>query len=105
MTRDNDKKNKGNIRDAGLQAVKASGGSFGGFEDLTLDESQNTPKPAEKAASLPVQYQKPATQGKNLKSYTPPPEDSESDIRKKGRMGDQLVELGLITEAQLNVAL
>ena len=61
-------------------------------------------------AQLPVQFKAGPGQGgalrvygKNLKAFSDDEEDR--DIRKKGRMGDKMVELGLITEDQLNVAL
>ncbi|MCE7886339.1 MAG: type II/IV secretion system protein [Alphaproteobacteria bacterium PRO2] len=59
-------------------------------------------------ANLPVQYRNPGDQPRALKTYSSglqQAEESDSEVRKKGRMGDRMVAQGLITESQLNVAL
>ena len=106
---------------------------FTGFEDLTLEgEIVDEPTIAESAPielaqdeginshneenanQLPVQFspekakeQKPA--GQELKTYagglTLNDSDAEETHTKKGRIGDRLVSMGIITEDQLNVAL
>jgi general secretion pathway protein E/type IV pilus assembly protein PilB len=58
--------------------------------------------------NLPARIQKPAAQevnGKIRKVTSVLETESEREVRKKGRMGDRMVEQGLITEDQLNVAL
>ncbi len=60
-------------------------------------------------ANLPVQYRQAGPDpNRALKTYSTglqKAEESDSEIRKKGRMGDRMVTQGLITEGQLNVAL
>lgn len=59
-------------------------------------------------ANLPVQYRQPGGDSRSLKTYSSnlqKAEESDSEVRKKGRMGDRMVAQGLITESQLNVAL
>ncbi len=102
---------------------------FGSFEDLTLEgeiveeepvrdaPSQDTGVNShneESADQLPVQFkpdQAKAEQssGKQLKTYASglkiKDENTDNGILKKGRIGDRLVSMGVITEDQLNVAL
>jgi type IV pilus assembly protein PilB len=86
------------------------------FQDMTVESPKAPPKgdKASPEAALPVRYQKPQQQqekSKALKTYSrditlkSESDDDENDIRKKGRMGDRMVEQGLITKDQLNVAL
>lgn len=59
-------------------------------------------------ANLPVQYRQQGGDNRALKTYSSnlqKAEESDSEVRKKGRMGDRMVTQGLITESQLNVAL
>lgn len=59
-------------------------------------------------ANLPVQYRQQGGDNRALKTYSSnlqKAEESDSEVRKKGRMGDRMVAQGLITESQLNVAL
>lgn len=79
----------------------------GMFHDATV-----TPSPKSEAkksdANLPIQYRKPASGSSGLKTYSSGlqrAEESTSEDRKKGRMGDRMVAQGLISESQLNVAL
>lgn len=82
------------------------------------NEAQSEAKPKKtkkkKAAALegnlPVQYQQAKQQQKNAlrtfsKDITAKDKDSDDDLRIKGRMGDRMVTMGLISEDQLNVAL
>lgn len=58
--------------------------------------------------NLPVQYRQQGGDNRALKTYSSnlqKAEESDSEVRKKGRMGDRMVTQGLITESQLNVAL
>lgn len=83
----------------------------GNFQDMTVETSGQGKKKAFSEATVPVRYQKPETykQSGSLKTYsrdiTVTLEEDEADVRKKGRMGDRMVERGLITMDQLNVAL
>lgn len=67
--------------------------------------------PAERDVQLPARYSAPDQKGGGnaLKVYSTDlrrkEEELEGDVRKKGRMGDRMVEMGLITLDQLNVAL
>ena len=96
----------------------AGRGSFNSFQDMTVEdgvvieavdlEKEVSAKSGE--SQLPVQYKKQGTGGgKALKTYARNILESEADgkdnIRLKGRMGDRMVAMGLITEGQLNVAI
>lgn len=98
---------------------------FDTFMDFTIDDADFTSSTKSSGAAgksssspndlLPVRYTDKSKQGaeesgRSLKTYatglkTSQDAELESDVRKKGRMGDRMVELGLITEDQLNVAL
>lgn len=85
-------------------------------EELEINievEGQLEPKP-EEGGAVPPQANLPArldqVQSRDLKTYVTDltaddPKKGKAEIRKKGRMGDRMVEMGLITEDQLNVAL
>ncbi|MGB4056554.1 MAG: ATPase, T2SS/T4P/T4SS family [Alphaproteobacteria bacterium] len=86
----------------------------GSAEDISSAHNAASAKPSapKVESSLPVQYQKPQQKrentGQELKTYSTglqKAEESDSEVRKKGRMGDRMVDQGLITEGQLNVAL
>ncbi len=96
---------------AGDKASKAAEG-LTTFQDSTVIVQKKQEEKPTNEANLPVQYQKPGAQdstgGRALKTYLTglqKAEESDSEIRKKGRMGDRMVSQGLITESQLNVAL
>lgn len=74
------------------------------------DSSSKKPEPLSGTdGNLPVQYRQPgAEQPRALKTYSSglqQAQESDSEVRKKGRMGDRMVAQGLITDSQLNVAL
>ncbi|MGB4106963.1 MAG: ATPase, T2SS/T4P/T4SS family [Alphaproteobacteria bacterium] len=76
--------------------------------DSSTTKSTNSEAVQGAEANLPVQYRQPGEHNKALKTYSTglqKAEESDSEIRKKGRMGDRMVAQGLITLAQLNVAL
>jgi len=88
--------------------------SFGSFE--TFEEPAASSKNTESEENLPVQYDgverrsRDRGAGKELKTFNrditaSESDDYESGLRKKGRMGDRMVELGVISEDQLHVAL
>ncbi len=111
------------------------GEAFGTFQDLTLedapildaeviDEEVQESAPAENGSNhkneemsdqLPTKFvpaqkdQGNAGTGRALKTYATDVAqadiDPDDELRKKGRIGDRLVEMGLITEDQLNVAI
>jgi general secretion pathway protein E/type IV pilus assembly protein PilB len=88
-----------NLRMTDEDAQRTPGMSF------ELEEEEKAPQ--KPAAKLPAQYKKPATKGLKTYSNNLPAGagDNESDVRIKGRMGDKMVAMGLITEGQLNVAI
>jgi type IV pilus assembly protein PilB len=95
-------------------ASSSNGASATNNDDIIQDAAPKKPDaPVSNEANLPVQYQKPQPQdaggGRALKTYSTGLQKAEDgadgEIRKKGRMGDRMVAQGMITEAQLNVAL
>ena len=118
-----DEKNTGN-KDSKAAAPKR-GGSFDSFQDMTIDadvviesidfvvekDDAATRKPKTGDEALPVRYDPNVhTKSKGLKTYSKnmlaeAEGDGKGTARIKGRMGDQMVAMGLITEDQLNVAL
>ncbi len=81
-----------------------------GFIDMTVDK----PAAPKSSAQLPAQIQRSAQQPSsgNLKTYAgtvarklEEETGSAAETRKKGRIGDRMVAMGLITESQLNVGL
>lgn len=103
------------------RADKGSAGGVETFQDLTIEDDivldaadyeveGKAPETKAGESSLPVRYQAAPKGGKALKTYSrnmlaEVEEEGKSDVRIKGRMGDRMVAMGLITEDQLNVAL
>jgi general secretion pathway protein E/type IV pilus assembly protein PilB len=76
--------------------------------DMDINAIVEGPKKPVRNTSEVVKYG--ANKGQELRTYATGLQrkgasDDDRDIRKKGRMGDKMVEMGLITEDQLNVAL
>ena len=90
---------RGDFIDAGSYAIDGLSG------DISPDAGGKTAA-AENGAQLPARIG--AGQGAELKTYNADftaRDDDDASHRLKGRMGDKMVEMGLISEDQLNVAL
>ena len=115
MTPDNKdtKKNKLNLTIESLEMELMDPDSKAKKAAASKSAADSTAKKSETIsgtdANLPVQYrQQGGDQNRALKTYSSnlqKAEESDSEVRKKGRMGDRMVAQGLITESQLNVAL
>lgn len=122
---DKTKKSKLSLKIGGDEKSPLVEGSFETFEDLTLEEDEITigegdSSPASQQESpknssqLPARIRQEDTQktGKTLKSYgaevaaaKKTKKEQDDNLQNKGRIGDKLVEKGIITRDQLNVAL
>ena len=111
------KDSKANVRPHAKAAGKPG---FDSFQDMTLQddivvdyevEGANTKKAPTAEELLPVRYDSvQAGKSKSLKTYSrnmlaEAEGEGKGNVRIKGRMGDRMVAMGLITEDQLNVAL
>lgn len=115
MTPDNKdtKKNKLNLTIESLEMELMDPDSKAKKAAASKSAADSTAKKSETIsgtdANLPVQYrQQGGDQNRALKTYSSnlqKAEESDSEVRKKGRMGDRMVAQGLITDSQLNVAL
>jgi type IV pilus assembly protein PilB len=107
----------------GASSAAGKGASFDTFQDLTIEEVEfevieTSPAGAGGGVQLPArvapQHKDKATQDNSgpkgaLKTYSGAlasmENEADDELRKKGRIGDRLVEMGIITEGQLNVAI
>lgn len=102
------------IEEVSGRGEKSTGVKFDNFQDFTFEQDSINSYGASEAETsksggqLPVQYQKPKEKEKALKTYSRnivAKAEEGDDVRIKGRMGDRMVSMGLISEGQLNVAL
>jgi type IV pilus assembly protein PilB len=110
-----DKKGMGASAKDDIEIVEFESIDISGLDIHNPNNTKTAPKPQKPAAAeaLPVQYKQPQkkeekTQGAIQKAYSEMQVKSaaaDEEGRAKGRIGDRLVALGIISEDQLNVAL
>jgi type IV pilus assembly protein PilB len=120
MFQKDSQKDKTHKEGTAAPAGKTSPASFDTFQDMTIEEVEfEIVEPAESKkageAQLPARIVPAAQEQRNnntagaLKTYSTniarTEADADDESRRKGRIGDRLVTLGVITEDQLNVAI